>query len=161
MWAALSISNKKSSNASVHVSQRHVNINAYLFHSTHPFSVWLGPFYWEVGSSFSPQVWAGTCDHPERCRLTDSDDTWFPMLSYRECEVIGFPSGSVVKNLSANAGDIRDVDSNPGWGRSSAVGKGIPLQSSCLETPWMEMPGGLQSMASQRVGHGWETEHTR
>ena len=28
-----------------------------------------------------------------------------------------------------------------------------PLQYSCLENPWTEEPGGLQSMGSQRVGH--------
>ena len=27
------------------------------------------------------------------------------------------------------------------------------------ETPWMEEPGGLQSMGSQRVGHCWATEY--
>ena len=32
-------------------------------------------------------------------------------------------------------------------------GNGTPLQYSCLETPWMEEPGGLQSMGSQRVRH--------
>ena len=36
-------------------------------------------------------------------------------------------------NLPANAGDIRDVHSTPGWGRSSGMGHGNPLQYSCLE----------------------------
>ena len=40
----------------------------------------------------------------------------------------------VVKNLSANIGDIRDTDSVPGWGRSPGGGHGNPLHSSCLET---------------------------
>ena len=34
-------------------------------------------------------------------------------------------------------------------------GDGNPLQYSCLEIPWTEEPGGLQSMGSQRVGHDW------
>ena len=34
---------------------------------------------------------------------------------------------------------------------------GTPLQYSCLENPWMEEPGGLQSMGSHRVGHDWVT----
>ena len=38
-----------------------------------------------------------------------------------------------VKNLSANAGDIRDVCSIPGSGRSPEGGHSNPLQSSCLE----------------------------
>ena len=39
----------------------------------------------------------------------------------------------VVKNLPANAGDIRDVGSISGSGRSPGEGNGNPLQSSCLE----------------------------
>ena len=39
----------------------------------------------------------------------------------------------VVKNLSANVGDIRDAGSIPGSGRSPAEGHGNPLQYSCLE----------------------------
>ena len=46
----------------------------------------------------------------------------------------------VVKNLPANAGDIRDVGLIPGWGRSPGGRNGNPLQYSCLEnacyTPW-------------------------
>ena len=58
----------------------------------------------------------------------------------------------MVKNMLANAGDIRDVDSIPRLGRSPGRGHGDPLQDSCLENPWTEEPGGLQSMGSQRVG---------
>ena len=39
----------------------------------------------------------------------------------------------MVKNLPANAGDIRDVGLMPGSGGSSGKGKGNPLQYSCLE----------------------------
>ena len=41
----------------------------------------------------------------------------------------------VVKNLPANAGDIRDTGSIPGSGRSPRGGHGNPLQYSCLESP--------------------------
>ena len=41
----------------------------------------------------------------------------------------------VVKNLPANAGDIRDVGSVPGLGRSPGEEHGNPLQYSCLENP--------------------------
>ena len=41
----------------------------------------------------------------------------------------------VVKNLPANAGDVRDVDSTPGLGRSPGGGHDNPLQYSCLENP--------------------------
>ena len=37
-----------------------------------------------------------------------------------------------VKNLPANSGDIRDVGSIPGSGRSPGGGHGNPLQYSCL-----------------------------
>ena len=48
--------------------------------------------------------------------------------------MLGFPDGSVVKNLPANTGDTRDMGSIPGSGRSLGVGNGNPLQYSCLET---------------------------
>ena len=38
-----------------------------------------------------------------------------------------------VKNLPANAGDIRDASLIPGLGRSPGEGNGNPLQYSCLE----------------------------
>ena len=41
----------------------------------------------------------------------------------------------VVKNLSADAGDVRDTGSIPGWGRSPGGEHGNPLQYSCLENP--------------------------
>ena len=41
----------------------------------------------------------------------------------------------MVKNPPANAGDIGDVGSIPGSGRSPGGGHGNPLQSSCLENP--------------------------
>ena len=41
----------------------------------------------------------------------------------------------VVKNLPANAGDVREVGSIPGSGRTSGGGDGNPLQYSCLENP--------------------------
>ena len=41
----------------------------------------------------------------------------------------------VAKNLPAIAGDIRDVDSVPGSGRSPGGGHRNPLQCSCLEDP--------------------------
>ena len=48
-------------------------------------------------------------------------------------KTMGFPSGKVVKNLPANAGDAGDIDSVPGLERFSGEGNGNPLQYSCLE----------------------------
>ena len=39
----------------------------------------------------------------------------------------------VVKKPPANAGDIRETDSTPGWERSPGGGHGNPFQYSCLE----------------------------
>ena len=41
----------------------------------------------------------------------------------------------VVKNLSANPEDVRDVGSIPELGRSPGGGHGNPLQHFCLENP--------------------------
>ena len=41
----------------------------------------------------------------------------------------------VKKSLPANTGDVRDMGSIPGLGRSPGEGHGNPLQCSCLENP--------------------------
>ena len=61
----------------------------------------------------------------------------------------------VVKNPSANAGDIRVSGSLPGWGRSPGGGHGNPLQYSCLENPmnrgaWYR-PWGRKEMDTTEV----------
>ena len=66
---------------------------------------------------------------------------------------MGFPGGSVVKNPPASAGDAGDSSSVLESGGSPAGGNGNSLQYSCLENPWAEEPGGLQSTGSQRVGN--------
>ena len=72
----------------------------------------------------------------------------------------GFPGGLVVKNPPTNAGDIEDTSLIQGSGRPHGEGNSKPLQYSCLENPWAEQLGGLQSLGSQRVGHSWVTERT-
>ena len=47
----------------------------------------------------------------------------------------GFPMVLVVKNLPASSGNMRDVGSIPGSGRSPGGGHGNPLQYSSLESP--------------------------
>ena len=59
----------------------------------------------------------------------------------------------VVKNPPANAGDKRHVSLIPGSGRSPGGGHGNSLQYYCLENPWTEEPGRLQSVGSQKVRH--------
>ena len=48
---------------------------------------------------------------------------------------MGFSGGSALKNPPANAGDVRDMSSIPGLGRSPAEGNGNPLEYFCLENP--------------------------
>ena len=53
----------------------------------------------------------------------------------------------MVKNLSANAGDIRDMGSIPGSGRPPGGGHGNSIQYSCLENP-------MDRGAWQAIVHG-------
>ena len=52
----------------------------------------------------------------------------------------------VVKNLPANAEDIRETVPNPELGRFLGVGNGNPFQNACWRIPWTEDPGKTQSM---------------
>ena len=67
-----------------------------------------------------------------------------------DCFLWGLPGGSDGKESACNVGDLCSI---PGLGRSSGEGNGNPLQYSCLENPWTEEPGRLQSMGLQRVRH--------
>ena len=49
----------------------------------------------------------------------------------------------VVKNLAANAGEVRDTGSIPGWRISPGGEHGNPVHYSCLENQRTEEPGGL------------------
>ena len=57
------------------------------------------------------------------------------------------PGGSDGKESACNAGDLGLI---PGLGSSPGEGNGNPL---AWRIPWMEKPGRLQSMGSQRVRH--------
>ena len=59
----------------------------------------------------------------------------------------------MVKNLPANAGDVKDLGLS--LGQDDALEKGMATQSGILAQiiPWTEKPGSLQSIESQRVGH--------
>ena len=61
----------------------------------------------------------------------------------------------VVKNLPANAGDIRDTVRSLGW--EEPLEEGMAIHSSILvwRIPWTEEPGRLQFIGSQRVGLDW------
>ena len=61
----------------------------------------------------------------------------------------------VVKNLPANAGDLRDSGSIPG--SATFLEEEVATHSSILagRIPWIEGPGGLHTvhMGPQRAGH--------
>ena len=57
-----------------------------------------------------------------------------------------------VKNSPANAGDIRDMGSIPGLGRSPGGENGNPLQYSCLEN---SMDRGTWQAIVHEVTKSW------
>ena len=65
-------------------------------------------------------------------------------------EKVGFPGGTVIKNLPANAGDAGSI---PGSRRSAGEGNGYPLQYSGLENP-------VDRGALQATVHGIATSQT-
>ena len=70
-----------------------------------------------------------------------------------DLETMGFSGGSVVKKLPANTCKCRRSEFNPWvW---KIPEKEMAIHSSILawELPWIEEPGRLQSMGSQRVRH--------
>ena len=77
---------------------------------------------------------------------------------------LGFPGGTVVKNPPARAGDARDMDSIPGWGRSPGVWNGNPLQYFWLENSmnrgaWWATVHGVTK--SQTWLSDWVRTHTQ
>ena len=64
-----------------------------------------------------------------------------------------FPSGSVVKNSPANAGDAGSI---LGSGKSPREGNGNPLQCSCPVNPMDR--GAWRAWGSNSVGHDLATE---
>ena len=73
----------------------------------------------------------------------------------------GFPRGSVLKNLPANAGDTGDIDLIPDLGRSLEQGKATHSSILAWKIPWREVFGRLPSMGSQRVRCDLATKHAR
>ena len=71
--------------------------------------------------------------------------------------MLGFPGGTKGEELPASAGDIRNVGSIPGSGRSSGKGHGDPLQYSCLQKP---MDRGAWWAMIHRVAESDTTEAT-
>ena len=92
---------------------------------------------------------SGVCIIPKliKCYLL----TMYSLLYNMASQVV-----PVVRNSPANAGDSRDMSSNPGSGRSPGGENGNPLQYSCLENAmnrgdWCATVHGPQSQTQQQV----------
>ena len=69
--------------------------------------------------------------------------------------------GSVVKNPPASAGDERDMDSIPGWGRSPGGWNGSPLPYSCLKNSmdrgvWWAIVYGVAKSWTWQSNTAWQ-----
>ena len=71
------------------------------------------------------------------------------------CNLEMFPGGSIGKDSTCNA---RDLSLIPASGRSPGEGDSTTLQILAWRIPWIEGPGRLQSMGSQRVGEDLATK---
>ena len=67
--------------------------------------------------------------------------------------LLGFPGGTKVKNLPANAGNTRDSGLIPELGRPPGVRNGNLLYILARKIPWIEEPG-------RRTVHGIEKSQT-
>ena len=66
---------------------------------------------------------------------------------------ISFQVVLVVKNLPANAGDIRDTVRSLGWEEPLEEGMATHFSILVWRIPWTEEPGRLQPIGWQRVEH--------
>ena len=75
---------------------------------------------------------------------------------------LGFSGGSVVNNLLATQ-ETRQEPWVWSLGQEDTLEEQMATHSSILvwEILWTEVPGGLQSMESQRVRHNLVTEHAK
>ena len=94
----------------------------------------LPAYWWEIGSS--PHYNGNYSRH-------------LPRVKYDFGVILDPPKG--VSGLSWRlSGRESYMGTIPGLGRSLGEGNGNPLQYSCLENPWTEEPGRLQSMGLQK-----------
>ena len=101
-------------------------------------------------------VWVRTYDDINQLFLPLSP-AYFRQSVFRclfQFSIKGFPGGSVVKNLPANAGDAGDEGLIPGLGRCPGRGNGNPLQYCCLKNPmdretWWAMIHGVTKSQTQ------------
>ena len=87
--------------------------------SVHLFSVLADLFLWQL--------------FPLPCKASNVSPQWHSLEHTGSPALMGFPGGTSGKDPPANAGDERDTDLIPEYGRSPKEGHGNPLQYSFLE----------------------------
>jgi len=96
---------------------------------------------------------------PHRLHSSSSVATFRDQFSFVSCNVYTSWGTSqvalVVKNPPANAGDIIDMGSIPGSGRSPGGGNSNPFQYSYLEDPKNRGVWRLRCIGLQRVERDW------
>ena len=100
----------------------------------------------ELGRSL--QVWIRITTIRERLRSWESRD----FFGFSQCISGASPVVLVVKNLHANAEDIRDMGLISGLGGYPGGGHGNPVQYSCLESP---MDRGAWRATIYRITKSW------
>ena len=66
---------------------------------------------------------------------------------------LGFPGGARDKESACQCRSIRDLGSIPGGEDPPEESMATHSSITAWRIPWIEEPGGLQSMGSRRVGH--------
>ena len=111
----------------------------------------LGNTEWRRGSELrGTGQCPSTCWPQENKRLPHAED-W---LLY----ILTWPGPSLVAQMVKNLPQVQEIwVQSLGW--EDPLEKGMATHSSFLawRIPWIEEPGGLQSMGAQRVRHGWAT----
>ena len=90
------------------------------------------------------RVWTCACV----CTCIKSTHTKLHFITYHHHSQVA----QLVKNLPANARDVRDSSSIPGSGRFPGEGNGNPLQYSCLKNP---MERGAWQATVHGVTESW------
>ena len=106
----------------------------------------------------NPSSWDLPWEHKDKCKKHRNTSR---KVFCRKILIIisSFHFWQLIRQQSCSAGDLGLI---LGLGRSPEGGHGNPtpvfLPGEC---PWIEEPGGLQSMGPRRVGHDWATKHSR
>ena len=97
----------------------------------------------KITTKKSTVTWGGARKGPHKA--TKPSTVFWPGFPIEHLLTTGFPGGATIKNLSADAGDIRDAGSIPGLGSPLEEEKAAHSSIPAGRIPWTEKPGGLWS----------------